>query len=181
MKGSPDTCSKASLGILGAKVETRGDTLKADTIINCKAGHNKWKLTLQEIRNKLWFEQKFGTKAEYWIPHRTQILTQCTFTKKWLEKVRPLLFCLSCFLKRTKRKICLLFNGIIRTQESSLCKIPLHFPDSVTLISSGNKLARHYKNQADTFPCPLPGSHQLLDSVTEQWNPSGISSSRSQQ
>lgn len=37
------------------------------------------------------------------------------------------------------------------------------------------------QKQADPFPCPLPGSCQLLDSVIDQRNPSGISSSRSQQ
>lgn len=84
------------------------------------------------------------------------------------------------FLQEPKRRL-LAFRGITWIQESSLCKTSIHFPSSVTQIS-GNKTTRHYKNrQTDRFPCPLPGSRQLLDLAAEQRNPSGISLSRSQQ
>lgn len=69
----------------------------------------------------------------------------------------------------------LLFKGIARSQEFSLLKISIHFPNS----APNNKKITTTNLLWQSLP---PAWHcQLLDLVTEQRNPSGISSSRSQQ
>lgn len=147
---------KVSLGILETKVEeTWGDTLKADSVISGKAGHKRplvKAMASQEMRNNLWFEEKFGTEAEYWIPQMHRLWHQLHSGRNGRKTCGHYYLVYLAFLEESKGR--LIFKGITRTQESSLRKISVHFPNSVTQISSGNKTARHYKNRQIHFLAP---------------------------